>query len=82
VVEHLSSKREALSSNPSTIKKKIKCKELEIVVHTCNPSPWEAEAGGLRVPGQPGDPQPLQQHSFSLQYGTKGVNRRKVRISE
>jgi hypothetical protein len=25
-----------------------------VVVHTCNPSSWEAEARGLRVQGQPG----------------------------
>jgi hypothetical protein len=25
-----------------------------MVVHTCNPSTWEAEAGGLRVQSQPG----------------------------
>jgi hypothetical protein len=24
-----------------------------MVVHSCNPSTWEAEAGGLRVQGQP-----------------------------
>jgi hypothetical protein len=25
-----------------------------VVVHAFNPSTWEAEAGGYRVPGQPG----------------------------
>jgi hypothetical protein len=24
-----------------------------LVVHTCKPSTWEAEAGGWKVPGQP-----------------------------
>ena len=28
--------------------------ELVLVVHACNPSTWEAEAGGLRVQGRPG----------------------------
>jgi hypothetical protein len=28
--------------------------ELDMVVHTCNPNTWEAEAEGLRVQGQPG----------------------------
>jgi hypothetical protein len=27
--------------------------KLSEVVHTCNPSTWEAEAGGFRAPGQP-----------------------------
>jgi hypothetical protein len=25
-----------------------------VIVHTCNPRPWEAETGGSRVPGHPG----------------------------
>jgi hypothetical protein len=36
--------------------------KLGVVVHSCNPSTWEAKAGGLRVPGQPG----LQNDSLSL----------------
>jgi hypothetical protein len=27
---------------------------LSLVIHICNPNIWEAEAGGLQVPGQPG----------------------------
>jgi hypothetical protein len=29
-------------------------KNLGVVMHTCNLSTWEAEAGGSRGPGQPG----------------------------
>jgi hypothetical protein len=58
VVECLLCKHEALSSNHSLTKKKRKEKEnvmeLSVVMHTCNSSTQEAEAGGLRVPGQPG----------------------------
>ena len=44
-----------LGSIPSTAKKKVKRTrgELDVVVHTCNPSTWEAEKGGLQVCGQP-----------------------------
>ena len=27
--------------------------KLSVVVYSCNPSTWEAEAGGSQVPGQP-----------------------------
>jgi hypothetical protein len=35
------------------------------VAHTCNPSTWEAKAGGLRVQGQ------SEQHSKMLSQGKK-----------
>jgi hypothetical protein len=50
MVEHLPSKHEALSWNPSTTKKKL----WQCVSHDCNPSSWESEPGGLHIPGQPG----------------------------
>ena len=28
-------------------------RELGVVVHTCNPSTWEAETGGWQIGGQP-----------------------------
>jgi hypothetical protein len=31
-------------------------RKVGLVAHTCHPSTWEAEAGGSRVPGQPGLP--------------------------
>jgi hypothetical protein len=36
----------AIDRNPSP--------EISMVVHTCNPSTWEAEAGRSEVLGQPG----------------------------
>jgi hypothetical protein len=40
-------------STPQDRKKKKKPKP-EMVAYTYNPSIWEAEAGGSKVPGQPG----------------------------
>jgi hypothetical protein len=41
--------------------------EPRVLVHTCNPSTWEAEAGKSGVPGQPG----LQNNTLSQETKTE-----------
>jgi hypothetical protein len=48
-IEHLPSKYEALCSNSSTAKTQSNTKN-PFVLHDCNPSWQEAEAGGLQFP--------------------------------
>jgi hypothetical protein len=43
-----------LGNKPIPVVTKKSTTELGIVVHTDNPSPQEAGAGGSQVPGQPG----------------------------
>jgi hypothetical protein len=60
VVEHLPSKCKDLSSNaisptiPLPNKEEERKTKPDLVVHACNPSTQEVQAGILRVHGQPG----------------------------
>jgi hypothetical protein len=65
-IEYLTSKHKVLSSNPSTTGKKTNrmlttvsgtqkmLYQLGVVVHICNPSRQEGEAGGLTLQSHPG----------------------------
>jgi hypothetical protein len=46
---------------------------LGMVAHTCNPSIWEAEAGGMRVSGQPG----LHSETLSVSKRDRGEKERR-----
>jgi hypothetical protein len=61
---NLTDSAEINESNMISLKRSNK---LSVVLHTCNSSTWEVEAGGLTVQGQPG------LHNEILSQKTKNV---------
>jgi hypothetical protein len=53
--------RDIHTSEVTSSSRENDAEKLGMVVHTCNPSAWEEEAGESRVPGQPG----LRSETFS-----------------